>query len=57
MGGTPVGDPVIITSSPSTVTAIDGNNAHARLIIDGSQIDRIQFPDPTGSSSMPHTAP
>src|SRR5271157_966570 len=31
------GTPVEITSTPNTVTAIDGNNAEARVIIDGSQ--------------------
>ena len=35
--GGAITNPVLITSSPNTVTAIDGNNAHARVIIDGSQ--------------------
>jgi len=37
---TVTGTPVEITSSPNAVTAIDGNNAHARVIIDGSQTGR-----------------
>jgi len=40
--------PVEITSTPNTVTAIDGNNAAARVIIDGSQINTTAFQDPTG---------
>ncbi|MGA7499297.1 MAG: Calx-beta domain-containing protein [Isosphaeraceae bacterium] len=40
--------PVEITSTPNTVTAIDGNNAEARVIIDGSQINTTAFPDPAG---------
>src|SRR5271157_3506666 len=42
------GTPVEITSTPNTVTAIDGNNAESRVIIDGSQINTTTFPDPTG---------
>ncbi len=34
---TVTGTPVEISSTPNTVTAIDGNDAHARVIIDGSQ--------------------
>jgi hypothetical protein len=37
--------PVLIKSSPNTTPAIDGNNAEARVIIDGSQIP--QGPTPT----------
>ena len=36
-GGTALGDPTTITSVPNTVAAIDGNNAQARVIINGSQ--------------------
>ena len=36
-GGTALGDPTMITSVPNTVAAIDGNNAQARVIINGSQ--------------------
>ena len=37
-GGTALGDPTMITSVPNTLAARDGNNARARVIIDGSQI-------------------
>ena len=37
IGGTPVGNPTSIVSSPNTTPARDGNDAHARVIIDGSQ--------------------
>jgi parallel beta-helix repeat protein len=36
-GGLPVADPTLISSSPNTIAARAGNNAHARVIIDGSQ--------------------
>ena len=36
-GGTPQGVPIEITSSPNTVAATAGNNAHVRVIVDGSQ--------------------
>jgi titin len=36
VGGTPVGTPTLIVSTPNNVIARDGNDAHARVIIDGS---------------------
>ena len=36
-GGSALGDPTTITSVPNTVAARDGNNAHSRVIINGSQ--------------------
>ncbi|MGC8638550.1 MAG: beta strand repeat-containing protein [Isosphaeraceae bacterium] len=42
------GTPVEITSKPNSVQALDGNDAQARVIIDGSQIDTAAFPDPPG---------
>ncbi len=44
----PQGSPTEITSTPNTTAAIDGNNATPRVIINGSQIDRGQYPNPTG---------
>ncbi|MFO0960811.1 MAG: Calx-beta domain-containing protein [Isosphaeraceae bacterium] len=35
-GGVATADPVTITSSPSTTVAITGNDAHNRVVIDGS---------------------
>ena len=35
VGGTPVGDPQYIVSVPNQVAALNGNNARARVIIDG----------------------
>jgi hypothetical protein len=35
IGGTPIGDPINIVSVPNTVDAKDGNNARARVIVDG----------------------
>jgi len=34
-GGLPIGDPKLIQSTPNTVAARQGNDAHARVIIDG----------------------
>ena len=36
-GGSALSDPTTITSVPNSVAARDGNNAHARVIINGSQ--------------------
>ena len=36
-GGSALSDPTTITSVPNSVAAMDGNNAHARVIINGSQ--------------------
>lgn len=47
-GATISGTPVEITSTPNTATAIDGNNAQARVIVDGSQINTTAFPNPAG---------
>ena len=44
----PTEDPTIITSSPNSIAAKDGNNAHVRLVVDGSLIDRTAFPVPVG---------
>jgi hypothetical protein len=35
IGGTPVGDPIDVLSVPNKVVAKDGNNARARVVIDG----------------------
>jgi Calx-beta domain len=45
---TTLGDPKLIVSQVNTRLAKEGNNAHARLIVDGTQIDRLAFPDPRG---------
>ncbi len=44
------GTPVEITSSPNAVTAIDGNNAHARVIIDGYTQELAVQGSPTGGT-------
>lgn len=36
-GGTALSNPTMITSIPNTQAAVDANNAHARVIINGSQ--------------------
>jgi len=38
VGGVPIGSPTMFSSVPNSVTAIDGNNAQVRVIIDGSKI-------------------
>ena len=49
-GGTvlPSPSPTYIQSIPNTTAALQGNNAEERVIIDGSQINRTAYPDPTG---------
>jgi Calx-beta domain len=37
VGGIPIGNPTVIASVPNTTTAIDGNDAQIRVIVDGSQ--------------------
>ncbi len=37
VGGIPIGDPTLISSVPNSTTAIDGNNAQIRVILDGNQ--------------------
>jgi hypothetical protein len=37
VGGTPIGTPISIVSTPNGTPAREGNNAHPRVIIDGSQ--------------------
>jgi hypothetical protein len=43
-----VSNPTLIVSTPNTTAATLGNDAHDLLVIDGSQISRTAFPDPTG---------
>ena len=35
VGGQPIKDPILITSTPNSITATQGNNAKPRVIIDG----------------------
>src|SRR5271166_4401221 len=44
-GGSALSDPTTITSVPNSVAARDGNNAHARVIIDGFGIG-VSVPNP-----------
>ena len=37
VGGTPIGNPSLISSVPNTAAAIDGNDAQVRVVLDGSQ--------------------
>ena len=37
VGGLPIADPIFITSTPNSIMARNGNNAHPLVIIDGSQ--------------------
>jgi Calx-beta domain len=37
IGGIPIGTPTLIASVPNSVAAIDGNNAHLRIVLDGNQ--------------------
>ena len=45
----------IIRSIPNVLDAKDGNDAHARVIVDGSKIDRVLILPRPASSSMRRT--
>jgi hypothetical protein len=49
-------DPVLITSAPNSVAALDGNDAHIRVVLDGSGINPDDDPNPVGIEILaPHT--